>query len=269
MNTTPPWRNEKAKVRKQFLASVADYKSAEILEIGAFASPTLTKAEARVTYLDRRSTEDLRASVADESKRNAVVPVDVLQAGAKLPSDLHGRFDIVIANHVVEHVPNLVAWLAEVRDVLRPGGFLVMAVPDREYTFDKLRELTTLREVLADFFEERTSPSLAKIVDQQYFWRAIHTGGQVWSGAHVNVLNAKKYETLNEAITHARHLMSGSKYVDCHCNVFTHESFVRIVNELAEGGLVGFSISSSKPPQRPYNEFYVALKNQQTSAATK
>jgi SAM-dependent methyltransferase len=38
-------------------------------------------------------------------------------------------FDVVIANHVLEHVPDDAAALAEIRRVLRPGGWAMLAVP--------------------------------------------------------------------------------------------------------------------------------------------
>ncbi len=258
-----PWKNAKAAVRKQFLSSIAEYGSADVLEIGAFASPTLTKTEARVTYLDRLSTQALRNSVQDAAKREAIVPVDFVQTGDTFPAELHGRFDIVIANHVVEHVPNLIGWLEQIRLLLRPGAVLAMAVPDRDYTFDKLRELTTLREILTAYFEGRTSPSLASIVDQQYFSRPITTGRQVWSGAYREVIDNKKHPTLKEAIAQARRMTSQSGYVDCHCNVFTRDSFVKIVKELCLAGLIRLDLETSKAPQRPYNEFYVAFRNRE------
>ncbi|MFO7855361.1 MAG: class I SAM-dependent methyltransferase [Paracoccaceae bacterium] len=39
-----------------------------------------------------------------------------------------GRFDVIVANHVLEHVDDRAA-LAEIRRVLSPGGFAVLTVP--------------------------------------------------------------------------------------------------------------------------------------------
>jgi predicted SAM-dependent methyltransferase len=35
----------------------------------------------------------------------------------------------VIASHVIEHTPDLVTWLAEIRAILQPNGTLRLAIP--------------------------------------------------------------------------------------------------------------------------------------------
>jgi SAM-dependent methyltransferase len=42
----------------------------------------------------------------------------------------HGEIDLVWCSEVLEHVPDTVAFLTEVRRVLRPGGRLLATVPD-------------------------------------------------------------------------------------------------------------------------------------------
>jgi len=63
----------------------------------------------------------------------------VEEARARIPSDnvhsrledLKGEFDIIIANHVLEHIPDLKAPLRRIlTEWLRPGGVLILALPN-------------------------------------------------------------------------------------------------------------------------------------------
>ena len=56
-------------------------------------------------------------------------------------------FDFVIINHVIEHVPNPIRVLSDLFRILKTGGHLVVAIPDKHYTVDKLRPLTTFSEL--------------------------------------------------------------------------------------------------------------------------
>jgi SAM-dependent methyltransferase len=50
-----------------------------------------------------------------------------------------GSYDVIICNHVLEHVADYRAALRELRRVLNPGGFLLLSFPDpyrREHTVD-------------------------------------------------------------------------------------------------------------------------------------
>jgi SAM-dependent methyltransferase len=48
----------------------------------------------------------------------------------EMPSSWHGRFDVVTAHYVMEHVGDPVAVLSELRALLAPGGKLFFSVPD-------------------------------------------------------------------------------------------------------------------------------------------
>jgi SAM-dependent methyltransferase len=58
--------------------------------------------------------------------------------------------DFVIASHVLEHLTDPIAQLADIHRVLRPGGVALILLPDRRRTFDRARQGTTLEHLLAD-----------------------------------------------------------------------------------------------------------------------
>jgi SAM-dependent methyltransferase len=59
--------------------------------------------------------------------------------------------DFIVASHVIEHTANPLRALRSAYDRLRPGGRLVLVVPDKVVTFDRDRALTSLEHLLADY----------------------------------------------------------------------------------------------------------------------
>jgi SAM-dependent methyltransferase len=60
-------------------------------------------------------------------------------------------FDFVLSCHSLEHVANPLKALKEWRRVLRPGGYLVLVLPNKSANFDHRRPTTTMTHLLADF----------------------------------------------------------------------------------------------------------------------
>jgi SAM-dependent methyltransferase len=61
-----------------------------------------------------------------------------------------GSYDVVLHSHVLEHLANPLRALARWREVLRPGGHLVMVVPHKDGTFDHRRPVTSLEHLEED-----------------------------------------------------------------------------------------------------------------------
>jgi ubiquinone/menaquinone biosynthesis C-methylase UbiE len=89
----------------------------------------------------------LREIVGDEHVRARIAGVDynpVRLARARQADDqaslqhatlyalpyVDGSFDVVLCNHVIEHVPDVATALRELVRVLRPGGLLIMGTPN-------------------------------------------------------------------------------------------------------------------------------------------
>ncbi|MBP7669756.1 MAG: glycosyltransferase [Ferrovibrio sp.] len=58
------------------------------------------------------------------------------------------HFDMVLCNHVIEHIPEKAAALAELCRVLRPGGLIVVGVPNEGCLFARLRNNVLQRSIL-------------------------------------------------------------------------------------------------------------------------
>lgn len=60
-------------------------------------------------------------------------------------------YDFVLSSHCLEHVANPLAALKEWFRITRPGGWLVLALPDPRRTFDHRRPVTTFEHLLEDY----------------------------------------------------------------------------------------------------------------------
>ncbi len=51
---------------------------------------------------------------------------------AATPTELSGQYDVITLWHVLEHIPHLIEDLQRISSLLKPGGLLIVAVPNRE-----------------------------------------------------------------------------------------------------------------------------------------
>lgn len=102
-----------------------------------------------MAYVDRYSTDDLRKNYPT-LKSAALVPVNIVCDGERLTGVEDGSQDFVIARHFLEHCQDPIGTLEHFFRVLKPGGIVYFAVPDKRYTFDSARSVTPLIHLLED-----------------------------------------------------------------------------------------------------------------------
>ena len=134
------------------------YLQGEGIEIGAFTWPMRVPKGASVKYLDHAPRDELIRGYGDtfgkEGTNGAMIPeTDIVDDGEVLAKVADESQDFVIANHVLEHMPDPIKALGHWLRVLRPGGILFLSLPDGRHTFDRFREPTTLEHLLRDHAE--------------------------------------------------------------------------------------------------------------------
>jgi len=60
-------------------------------------------------------------------------------------------YDCLIASHCLEHIANPIRALLEWKRVLRPNGLMLLILPNRDFTFDWRRDITTLEHMRKDY----------------------------------------------------------------------------------------------------------------------
>jgi SAM-dependent methyltransferase len=107
-----------------------------VLDIGCGRGITLAQLAARGWEVHGTELSAAAAAPARELLGDAIRVESVL--ASSFPP---GFFDVIILWHVLEHLPEPRAVVAKCRELLRPGGLLVVAVPN----FDSLQRMATGR----------------------------------------------------------------------------------------------------------------------------
>ena len=122
------------------------------IEIGALNSPLAVPAGVKVRYVDRLSVNELRIQYP-ELGNHILVDVDIIDNGETLKTIGSESLDFVIANHFLEHCENPIEAIKTFLRVLKKKGIVYLTVPDKRFTFDNNRPITTLNHIIKDYNE--------------------------------------------------------------------------------------------------------------------
>jgi len=235
------------------------------LELGPHVAPLFRKSRgARVKYLETRPTEDIRAAMVKAGRDPSIVEdIDFVHDFDKdLSENVGGEtFDWVASSHVLEHIPNFVGHLNDVRAVLREGGIYAAIVPDRNLCFDCLKSPSTLGDVVQAHLENRRYPTIASNVDELRYcvrpegikvggWTVPQAGGALvakYPGWEVRVRGILAAVTAGKA---RPDLFSG------HSWRFDPVSFAQILADLCRLDLIGMQLTELVPT---YNMDFIAI----------
>ena len=103
-------------------------------------------------YVDRWRPDEFKELFPEISDVSSYPEPDVLANldTERLASVADVSQDFVIASHVLEHVSEPLGLLVDIHRVLRPGGVLIILLPDRRRTFDRKRGPSSLEHLVAE-----------------------------------------------------------------------------------------------------------------------
>ena len=231
------------------------------IEIGALNNPIVTPEMGNIRYVDHATTEELRQKYAADPNVETEKIVEVSYVwGEKRLLELVGDpvFDYVIASHVIEHVPDLIGWIKEIHAVLKPGGILSLAIPDKRYCFDYFRQLSSLSEVIESYLQKNRKPNARQIFD--FFSSVSHWGDRfTWTEQdQIKAEDLVRNHSVTEAWYFTQRAFADQSYCDVHCWVFTPTSFFELLKLLSQLNLIDFRVV--KFYRTVGCEFYVTLE---------
>ncbi len=236
------------------------------IEIGASHNPIAPKRFGFKTHvidhLDRKGLVEKYLSYnvnIGRENTDKIEEVDFVWKGGSLV-DLIGSewcYDWIIASHVIEHIPDLIFFLQQSEALLKPGGKLSLAVPDKRYCFDHFGSVDLTGAFLDAHKERRIKPSPGQIFN--FFSNCCYRKGHpTWYHGFVGDMSLMHtFEYSKQMLEKAE---SGSEYIDVHCWKFTPESFRLVIGDLQKLGLLGMKITQEY--EEGGFEFFVTLEKE-------
>ncbi len=137
------------------------------IEIGAYRNP-LPVRNGTVRYVDLFTPEQAARMFPESDDRDGVVTPDIIAPADDLGVLEDKTLDFVLTSHVLEHLPDPIKALKEWHRTLKPGGMMLLILPDKRNTFDLPRPYTPLTHLIQDHQEDAESDS-RKARDREHF----------------------------------------------------------------------------------------------------
>jgi 2-polyprenyl-3-methyl-5-hydroxy-6-metoxy-1,4-benzoquinol methylase len=191
---------------RQTLALLTDIQLAresEILEVGAgfgLASICLAMMGFNVVALEPGGIGfELNRSATNAFARSCAVQINHVAASAEdIDFGTLGKFDLVVSNNVLEHIPDFKKALTNLNSALKPGGIMIHSCPNYMFPFEPHFGIP-----LIPFVPRLTRLILPKSVKTSGLWDSLNfiTQSQVKKNAHANGMSCTfKPGTMSKSI---------------------------------------------------------------------
>ena len=245
--------------RKQILTSLID-RNGIGLEVGPSHDPVAPKADGyRVEVVDHLSQDALRDKYRGHGvELDRIEPVDHIWRGGPLEevSGIGRDYDWIIASHVIEHLPDPVGFMKSCQRLLRAGGMLSLAIPDKRYCLDYLRPPSSTGDVLQAHLDGRTRHLPGQVFDS-FSFASTRAGSMSWerdAAGAIDFLHGHGFGGLM-----LENYLADPGYVDIHGWVFTPSSFRLIISDLNALGYLDIDEAGFTPTVGC--EFFVTFIN--------
>lgn len=224
--------------RDEFLKYLSDrFKNKRILEIGPGHTPAFTGEN--VVYFDVCDREQL----IERSKRYNL-PVNHVPTKIHYV-DPHGdlrvvkeKFDLVFSSHQIEHSVDIIEYFNNIRYLLHDEGVFACIAPDKRFTFDHFRPLSTFEEAVDQHFNRPGYNHPIQNWLYQLSNKTHNDSKKHWGGEH-GTPRGYDYSRLCCDLNAYRHT---TKLIEQHRWIFTADTFRDLCNALKERGLISLEL---------------------------
>jgi SAM-dependent methyltransferase len=232
------------------------------MELGAGYCPIAPKSDGwRAHVVDHAPRDELRKKYAGAGvDTNLIEDVDTIWRGGPLhdavPAALSGQVDLIIASHVLEHIPDLIGFFQSASRLLKSDGVLSLALPDRRYCFDCFRPWSTTGDLLQAHHRDTNRHSL-KTAFNHMAYSAVVDGQLAWGPRPVSEpVFMDPFEVAKDTVVTYRD--QDEQYKDYHAWQFTPAGFRLAMLEQVALGVSDWSVETLHGPEN--FEFFAVLR---------
>lgn len=159
---------------------------------------------------------------------------------------------------MIEHVPDMLGWLKEIGEVLNDRGILSLAIPDKRYTFDYLREPSNPGALIEAYLSHRRRPSAGEAFDHFALLTRVDVVA-AWEG---KIEKTKLEHMFSPQLAYeiAQDTFNTTHYNDVHVSVVTPASFLDLLEMASTLGLIDFVVAEFYDTARNTIEFFGSLE---------
>ncbi len=228
------------------------------IEIGPSHNPIAPKKDGyKVHIIDHMSCEQLITKYTNHNVNlNNIEEVDFVWNGESF-SELTGKskyYDWIIASHLIEHTPDLIAFINNCDTILKDNGVISLVIPDKRFCFDHFRPITGISRIIDSHFQKPIIHSPGTVAE--YYLNVVaKSGGIAWDAYTAGTY--RFVHTLEDALRGVESVINDKAYLDVHAWCFTPHSFRLIIHDLFNLGFIPFQELSFSPTVGC--EFFVTL----------
>ena len=210
------------------------------IEIGPSFNPILPKSSgAQIKIVDHLNREALieKYKHLPADFLNRIEEVDYIWSGESLV-ELIGKnnaFDYIIASHLIEHTTDLIDFIQDCENLLKPHGVLSLIIPDKRFCFDRFKPLSTVGSALDAYLKKQKIHSPQSVLD--HFCYEVVRGDNMlgWDSKQTERLTLRRTD-LGLVRNEIDDVIKKTRYFDCHHWTFTPKSFALLIQDLRELG---------------------------------
>lgn len=241
--------------RRRFIRPSGLFSNLRILEFGPRDRPSFVGSDGYVRYLDWFSKSELMQMHPELAQKDpsAFGSPDYVVKSSCFSNSVNETFDLLVANHVLEHVPDMIGWLSEAAAISSQRCELFLSLPDRRFTFDYFRRCSDLVDVYRCHMERLEKPDFYQVLRNLYYHQKVDAG-LIWQGEAPSPTRRFSFKL---AVALAQEY--SQTYSDTHCHVFTYQSFCTLMDDLHQAGLSRWRVVKSADVIDGHVEFHALL----------